>query len=76
MAALTLAELQIFRDSLVRALATGEKRVRDQNGEEVEYRSVFEMQRALGQIEGRIAAMQSAAPNTIRFKTSKFGDCK
>lgn len=76
MSALTLTELQSARDALVRALATGEKRVRDANGEEVEYRSVFEMQRALGLLESRIAAMQAAAPNTIRFKTSKFGDCK
>ncbi len=76
MSALTLSDLQTARDALVRALATGEKRVRDQNGEEIEYRSVFEMQRALGLIESRIAAMQTAAPNTIRFKTSKFGDCK
>ncbi len=71
MSALQLSDLQAFRDALVRALATGEKRVRDANGEEIEYRSVFEMQRALGLIEARIAAMQSAAPNTIRFKTSK-----
>ena len=76
MAALTLSDLQASRDALVRALATGEKRVRDASGEEIEYRTVFEMQRALGVIEGRIAAMQSAAPNTIRFNTSKFGDCK
>jgi len=76
MAALTLSDLQAARDGLVRALATGERRVRDQNGEEIEYRSVFEMQRAMGVIEGRIAAMQSAPPNVIRFKTSKFGDCK
>lgn len=71
MSALTLSELQASRDALVRALATGEKRVRDANGEEIEYRSVFEMQRALGHIEARIAAMQSAAPNVIQFKVSK-----
>lgn len=74
MAALTLADLQASRDALLRALASGERRVRDQNGEEIEYRSVFEMQRALGVVESRIAAMQTAAPNTIRFNTSKFGD--
>ncbi len=74
MSALTLSQLQASRDALVRALASGERRVRDQNGEEIEYRTVFEMQRALGVIEGRIAAMQSAPPNTIKFNTSKFGD--
>jgi hypothetical protein len=71
MAALTLSELQTARDNLVRALASGERRVRDQNGEEVEYRSVGEMQRALGVVESRIAAMQAEAPNVIRFNTSK-----
>lgn len=71
MSALTLVDLQASRDALVRALATGERRVRDASGEEVEYRSVFEMQRALALIESRIAAMQAAAPNTIKFKVSK-----
>lgn len=71
MSALTLADLQAALDALVLALARGERRVRDQNGEEVEYRSVGEMQRAIGVVESRIAAMQTAAPNTIRFKTSK-----
>lgn len=71
MAALTLEDLQASRDALLRALASGERRVRDQNGEEIEYRSVFEMQRALGVVESRIAAMQTAAPNVIRFNTSK-----
>lgn len=71
MSALTLADLQTSRDALLRALASGERRVRDQNGEEIEYRSVFEMQRALGVVESRIAAMQTAVPNVIRFNTSK-----
>ena len=71
MSALTLSDLAASRDALVRALATGEKRVRDASGEEVEYRTVFEIQRALGLIEARIAAMQSAAPSVIRFQTSK-----
>lgn len=71
MAALTLPELQAARDALVRALATGERRVRDGSGEEVEYRSIGEIQRAIGQIESRIAAMQTTGPNTIRFQTSK-----
>ncbi len=74
MSALTLADLQSFRDALVRGLASGERRVRDASGEEVEYRSVGEMQRALGVVESRIAGMQTTAPNVIRFNTSKFGD--
>lgn len=71
MAALTLSELQASRDALVRALASGERRVRDASGEEVEYRSVGEVQRALAAVEARIAGMQANTPNVIRFNTSK-----
>jgi hypothetical protein len=70
-AALSLTELQSLRDELVRALARGERRVRDANGEEVEYASKAEQSRALAHIESRIAALQSAGPNVIRFQTSK-----
>jgi len=71
MAALSLSELQALRDDLVRSLARGERRVRDQNGEEIEYRSAGEMQRAIAALESRIAAMQSGAPNAYRFSTNK-----
>lgn len=71
MAALELSEMQSLRDELVRALARGERRVRDANGEEVEYASKGEMTRALAHIESRIAALQSARPNVIKFQVSK-----
>lgn len=71
MAALELTELLSLRDELVRALARGERRVRDANGEEVEYASKGEMTRALAHIESRIAAAQSARPNVINFHVSK-----
>jgi hypothetical protein len=74
MAALTLTELQDMQAALVRARASGTRRVRDSSGEEVEYRSDAELARALADVESRIAAMPSAAPNVIRFNTSKFGD--
>lgn len=70
-AALSLSELQALRDDLVRSLARGERRVRDQNGEEIEYRSAGEMQRAIAALERRIAAMQSGAANAYRFSTNK-----
>jgi hypothetical protein len=72
MAALTLTNLQDMRDGLIRARMSGTRRVKDQNGEEVEYKSDAEMDRALRNCEALIAQMQgSAAPNVIRFNTSK-----
>jgi len=68
---LALSDLQTARDGLLRALATGERRVRDQNGEEIEYRSVFELQRALRELEARIAATQSTTIKQVRFRTTK-----
>lgn len=72
MAALTLSELQSLHAALVRARAGGVRTVRDQNGEEVSYKSDREMSAAIADVEARIAAMQSgAAPNVIRFNSSK-----
>jgi hypothetical protein len=71
MAALTATELMGLRDELVRQLARGVLSVKDQNGEEIAYATPDAMQRAIAALEGRIAAMQSAAPNVIRFNTSK-----
>lgn len=76
MAALTVQELMSLRDELVRQLGRGVMSVTDANGEAVTYASPAAMQRAIAALETRIAAMQSPAPNTIRFNTSKFGDCK
>lgn len=71
MAALTLSELTSLRDALIRARAGGVREVRDQNGEVLTWKSDREMAAALADVEARIAAMQSAAPNVIRFQTSK-----
>ncbi len=76
MAALTVQELMSLRDEMVRQLGRGVMSVTDSNGEAVTYASPAAMQRAIAALETRIAAMQSPAPNTIRFNTSKFGDCK
>ena len=59
------------RDALVLALATGARRVRDASGEEVEYRSVGEMRSALAHLDSRIAAMQGASVNQLKFDVSK-----
>lgn len=71
MAAVTIQELMTLRDGLVRQLGRGVLAVKDANGEEVSYATPAAMQRAIAALESRIAAMQSAAPNVIRFNTSK-----
>jgi len=69
--ALTLGELTAARDSLFRARAGGVRRVKDQNGEEVEYRSDAEMARALAALDAEIAAASRRPASTILFRTSK-----
>lgn len=69
--AVALADLLGFHDRLVRALASDVRRVRDQNGEEVEYKSTSEIKSALAAIESQIAAAQSARRSTVLFSTSK-----
>ena len=69
--ALTVTELQTARDTLLRARAAGVRRVRDQNGEEVEYRSDAEMARALAALDSEIRAAGKRPASTILFQTSK-----
>ena len=67
----TLAQLTAWRDRLQEARFAGVRRVRDQNGEEVAYRSDAEMARALAALDSEIAAAAKPRPSTILFKTSK-----
>ena len=70
--ALTLHQLQVARDSLVEARATGVMTFRDQNGEMVTYKSDTDQARALAALDQEIAALNGARPtHTIRFNTSK-----
>lgn len=69
--ALTLATLQSARDALLKARASGVRRVRDTNGEEVEYRSDSEMARALAALDSEIAMLSGRPPSTFQFATSK-----
>lgn len=64
----TLADLIRFRDELVKARLTGIRSLRDQNGEEVEYKSDAQMAAALAFVESLIAGQR---PHTILFNTSK-----
>lgn len=70
--ALTLDQLTKSRDALLEARARGVRRFRDQNGEEVEFRSDAEMARALGALDAEIAKASGAAtPRVLHFQTSK-----
>lgn len=69
--ALPLDQLTKARDALFAARAGGVRRVRDQNGEEVEYRSDFEMARALAALDAEIAKASGAVPRILTFTTSK-----
>ncbi len=72
--ALSLSELTAARDSLFQARSQGVRRVKDQNGEEVEYRSDAEMRAAIAALDAEIAAAVRRPASTILFRTSKFGD--
>ena len=70
--ALTLDQLTKSRDALLEARNRGVRRFRDQNGEEVEFRSDAEMGRALGALDAEIAKASGAAtPRVLHFQTSK-----
>lgn len=73
MAALSLPELRKMRDALIRARIGGVKSLRDQNGEEITYKSDREMAAALANIDLQIAAMESgrSAPNVFKFNSTK-----
>lgn len=67
----TLAQLQDWRDRLKDARYSGVRRVRDSNGEEVEYRSDSELSRALAAVESEIAGAARPRPSIIYPLTSK-----
>lgn len=69
--ALSLPDLTAARDSLFQARAQGVRRVKDQNGEEVEYRSDAEMRAAIAALDAEIAAASRRPASTIVFRTSK-----
>ena len=69
--ALTVDQLSKARDALLTARAGGVRRVRDQTGEEVEYRSDAEMARALAALDSEIAKASGASPRALHFTTSK-----
>ena len=67
----TAEQLQTFRVDLFAARMTGARRVRDQNGEEIEYRSDSEMARALAVLDAEIAALNQRPRRVVYFNCSK-----
>ncbi|GAM00008.1 phage head-tail joining protein [Sphingomonas parapaucimobilis] len=67
----SLIELQAYRGRLERAVYSGTRRLRDANGEEIEFRSQTELKSALAALERAIAAAHRKSASTIRFQTSK-----
>jgi hypothetical protein len=67
----TLAQLQDWRDRLKDARYSGVRRVRDSNGEEVEYRSDSELARALAAVESEIAGASRPRQSILYPLTSK-----
>ncbi|QZO02411.1 hypothetical protein K6K41_16555 [Chenggangzhangella methanolivorans] len=50
---------------------SGARRVRDQNGEEIEFRSDAELARAMVALDREIAAITGRTRNAFTFRTSK-----
>ncbi|RVT84552.1 hypothetical protein DXV76_12825 [Rhodobacteraceae bacterium CCMM004] len=68
----SLAQLQQMRADLEAARYSGERRLRDANGQEVEYRSDAELRRALSAINSEIARM-SGVSRTISYPVTSKG---
>lgn len=70
--ALSLTDLQRWRDGLVAARLKGVREFQDQNGERVAWKSDSEMAQAIAAADRMIADLQaSKPPTTILFRTSK-----
>ncbi|NSZ17558.1 phage head-tail joining protein [Agrobacterium vitis] len=67
----SLIELQAYKGRLERAVFSGTRRLKDANGEEIEFRSQTELKSALASLERAIATAQGSPASTIRFQTSK-----
>lgn len=68
---LRLWKFQEWRDALLEARLSGVRRVRDQNGEEIEYRSDAEIAQAIAAADAEIRGYGQQPVKTIFFKTSK-----
>lgn len=67
-----LAKLTAWRDRLEAARFQGAREVEDRNGQRTVFRSDAELERALAEVNQRIAALAGPAPvRTILLHTSK-----
>jgi hypothetical protein len=62
-----LHDLEQWKARLWAALTSDVRSVRDQNGEEITYRSTREIELALDRVEGEIRRTKTNPPNTIIF---------
>ena len=69
--AVSLDDLQGWRDRLVQARATGVRLVEDAYRSRVEYKSDAEMAAAIRFVDSEIARLSATPVTTIRFHTSK-----
>lgn len=67
----TLAKLQSYRERLIEAVYSGSRRLRDSNGEEIEFRSQSELKSALAALDREISNQSQQSPQAVRFNTSK-----
>ena len=66
-----LTRLRKYRDQLQDARYSGVRSFRDQNGEEITYRSQSEIERAIAAIDSEIAAPSQRRAGLIYLQTAK-----
>ena len=71
MAIVTLESLTAWRAELVESRASGVRTIKHQNGQEITYKSDFELASAIRSLDSEISRLANQAPRSIRFNTSK-----
>ena len=66
----SVAELQAYRDALLKALGSGERAI-EYDGKRVEFRNPAELREAIAAVDREIASLGSSRLSEIRFATSK-----
>lgn len=70
--AVTLAQLEAYRERLLDAKFSGALMVQDSSGEMIRYRSHSELAAALASLDAEIRTLTGGhPPSTIHFQTSK-----
>lgn len=66
-----LTQLRRHREQLEHIRYSGTRSVRDSNGQEIQYRSQGEIERAIAAIDSEIAALTRRRHSLIHLQTSK-----